>query len=73
MYIYSCVCRASVSERWALMGNSVNKENARCTCLPRLILFSRSVDLHRVSPVKRGFLANVHTLEHLYSRPRVRK
>lgn len=32
-----------------LWCNSVNKENAWCTCLPRLILFSRSVDLHRVA------------------------
>ena len=39
MHVFEC----------GLWCNSVNKENAWCTCLPRLILFSRSVDLHRVA------------------------
>lgn len=48
VYIYLYVCCASVFE-CGLWCNSVNKENAWCTCLPRLILFSRSVDPHRVA------------------------
>lgn len=61
-YIFVCMLHVctSVSER-RLWCNSVNKENSRCTCLPRYILFSRSVDLQSCRQLNRGFLANIHT------------